>query len=153
MRWDEAAVAEMVARGPEFPRYCTPRSLRWYPSSARAEAAYDGACLRRNGVEYLSLIAYNARDLNLEYVFVSYRDSRNIAKPDPPTTAYRNPQYLHRGNSCGYPGGCNNISPQTPEIDGIRITGFPAEVVIWFWQDDPGSTEKPPDMVFVIRFD
>ena len=101
---------------------------------------------------YFSLIAYNARDLNLNYIFVSCPDSHNTTKPDPPTEPYRNPQFLHQGGSCGYPGGCNNISPQTPAIDNLQITGWPAQVVIWFWRDDPGSIDKSPDMVFVIDF-
>ena len=73
-------------------------------------------------------------------------------RPPSKMTGYHNPQYLHRGGSCGYPGGCNNISPRTPPIDNIQITAWPARVAIWFWRDDPGSELEAPDMVFVIEF-
>ena len=150
------AVPELYMRwetpNPNLSLYCAPRRLRWYPTNAQADVTYSTKCLRRNSVRLFSLIAYNARDWNLNYIFVSYQDSRNIAKPDPPTTPYDNPQFLHRGGSCGYPGGCNNISPQTPDIDNIQIAGWPAEVVIWFWRHNPGSIDKTPDMVFVIHF-
>jgi hypothetical protein len=149
MRWDQTTVVDSS----DFPLYCAPHHLHWFPSSAYAEVTYSAACLRENGVVFFSLIAYNARDLNLNYIFVSYQDSRNIVKSGAPTVPYNNPQFLHRGGSCGYSGGCNNISPQTPEIDNIQITGWPAKVVIWFWRHNPGSIDESPDMVFVIHFD
>ncbi len=153
MRWDAAAVAEVERFGQDAAFYCIPSDLSWFPTVPRATASYDAACLQRNGVSAFSLIAYNARDLNLNYIFVSYEASRNVTKSNPLGAAYRNPQYLHRGGGCGYPGGCNNISPQTPDIDNIQIAGWPVEVVIWFWRDEPGSVDQPPDIVFVLVFD
>ncbi|MBN1583997.1 MAG: hypothetical protein JXA89_25030 [Anaerolineae bacterium] len=152
LMWDAEIVKKAQAQGPDCPLYCHPYDLRWFPTSAQAEVTYSAACLEWNNAYYFSLLAYNARDWNLNYIFVSYSDSRNITKADLPATAYLNPQYLHRGNSCGYPGGCNNISPTTPQIDNIQITAWPAEIVIWFWQDDPGPVLASPDMTFVIHY-
>lgn len=132
--------------------YCAPRHLRWQPRLGRAEVTYDAECLRRNRAHSFSLAAYNARDLNLKYIYVSYRDSRNIVKQDEPTGAYENPQYIHQGPSCGFPGGCNNMSPQTPPIDDIRIVGWPVEVVIRLWENNPGTIEKHPDMEYIMHF-
>lgn len=131
---------------------CTPRSLRWYPKSGRAEVTYDAECFRRSGTYSFGLYAYNARDFNLRYIYVSYRDSLNIFKENEPAGAYANPQYIHQGGSCGYPGGCNNMSPATPPIDKIRISGWPVKVVIRLWENNPGSVSTPADMEYVMHF-
>jgi hypothetical protein len=135
-----------------FPLYCPPRGLHWFPRQSYAEVAYDASCISMRMNVPFNLIAYNARDLGLNYVFVSYPHSLNISKQDPPQTAYANPQFLHQGGSCGYPGGCNNMSPSTPEINGLRITALPAGVTVWFWSRRPASTEQKPDMTFIVRF-
>jgi hypothetical protein len=73
-------------------------------------------------------------------------------KQDAPQSPYANPQFLHQGGSCGYPGGCNNTSPPTPEIEGLQVTALPAKVVIWLWKQQPISLGQEPDMRFVIQF-
>ena len=132
--------------------YCAPYSLLWFPRQAYAEAEYRADCIDRIGGGFFDLIAYNARDLNLTYLYVSYPDSQGIAHSDPPDRAYANPQYIHQGSSCGYAGGCNNMSPYTPEIDGIRIQSLPAKVTIWLWKEDPSDPHRAPDMTFVLYF-
>ncbi|MBI5839719.1 MAG: hypothetical protein HZB19_06425 [Chloroflexi bacterium] len=132
--------------------YCAPRGLYWRPRDAAAEVTYDADCITQpHHAPYFDLIAYNARDFNLNYIYVSYPDSLNLTKSQAPDEPYANPQFIHRGNSCGYPGGCNNMSPQTPEIGRIRIIDFPASLVIWLWKDQPTSIEQPADMTFIIH--
>ena len=99
-----------------------------------------------------SLIAYNARDMNLNYIYLSLKDSRNLFKVNPPDSPCAIPHFIHRGGSCGYPGGCNNASPYTPEISDIEIERLDAQAVIWLWRQKPVSIEQPPDMTFVINF-
>jgi len=149
---DWKGLSESEILRPGFALDCAPTQLRWYPRERRGEATYDAQCVARTNSRLFDLIAYNARDLNLNYLYVSYADSRNISKPDPPASAYAIPHYLHRGSSCGYSGGCNNMSPPTPEIDALQIDGFPAQVVIWLWQRKPNAISQAPDMVFVIQF-
>jgi hypothetical protein len=149
---------------PDFPYYCLPESLWWWPKEAHAEVVYPvSRCLDRKNqwvIEPQSassaifdLVAYNARDMNLNYMYVAYADSLNIFKDDPPGKPYTIPQYIHRGQSCGYPGGCNNMSPSCPEIQHISIEALPAQTTIWLWERKPLSVERPPDMTFVIRFE
>jgi hypothetical protein len=152
-RWDKGDVDAFDADNLGSSRYCAPRYLRWHPHNQRAEVWYNAACMMGNNVWYFSLNALNARDLNLNYIYVSYEDSINITKDEVPTRAYRNPQFLHQGGSCGYPGGCNNISPRTPPIDNIQATGWPAQIVVWFWRSDPGTVDTAPEMEYVITFD
>jgi hypothetical protein len=148
--WQSLPEREITRSG--FALDCPPTQLRWQPSAARAEAVYEARCVARTNSRLFDLIAYNARDMNLNYIYVSYADSHSISKPNPPSAPYAIPQYIHRGGSCGYPGGCNNMSPPTPEIDALEITGFPAEAVIRLWTRKPASVEQTPDMVFVIQF-
>jgi hypothetical protein len=136
-----------------FPLVCPPSDLLWKPSQAYAEVTYATDCIAIRQDDWLfDLIAYNARDLNLNYIYVSYADSVNVTKQDQPQAAYANPQFIHRGTSCGYPGGCNNMSPPTSDLDGLQLTGLPAKIMIWFWIDQPASTRQAPDMRFVIYF-
>jgi len=137
---------------PTFTLTCLPHSFRWWPQQARAEVSYYASCVKRGGNYTFDLISYNARDLNLNYIYVSYQDSLNITHPDIPTAAYEIPHFIHQSSSCGYPGGCNNMSPYTPEIDGLKITALPAKVVVWLWEKEPSSLEQRPDTVFVINF-
>lgn len=135
-----------------FPLYCPPQNLRWHAQQAYAEVTYAADCIAKRQAPQFDLIAFNARDLNLNYIYVSYADSKNIVKQNPPTAAYANPQFIHKGGSCGYPGGCNNMSPMTPPIDGIQLTGLPASIMIWLWKEQPSSVAQTPDMRFVIHF-
>ena len=148
--WAHVSEAQILAPGVSLD--CAPTQLSWYPSERRAEVTYSAACVARTNSRYFDLISYNARDMNLNYIYVSYVDSHNISKPDPPAEPYAIPHYIHRGDSCGYPGGCNNMSPPSPVIDGLEITDFPSHVEIWLWQDEPNAISQPPDMKFVIQF-
>lgn len=148
--WWQGAITE--AELAAFPLYCVPRDLRWWPREAYAQVTYAASCIALRQESPFHLIAYNARDLNLNYIYVSYPDSSNIVKEDKPQAALANPQFLHQGGSCGYPGNCNNMSPYTPEIDGLKVARLPAKVVIWLWKRQPASPEQEPDMTFVVHF-
>lgn len=161
LAWDRARItAEQVAQ-PGFPLTCTPRSLRWWPAAARAMVTYDvSACVAAINAWALvpfetadaqfDLIAYNARDLGFDYLYVSLADSAGIGQADPPDAPVAIRQYLHRGGSCGYPGGCNNMSPHTPEIEGLLVRRLPARVSIRLWRTQPPSAVQAADMMFII---
>lgn len=135
-----------------FPLICPPQQLTWKPRDAYAEVSYDAACIRRRQKPELSLIAYNARDFGFDYIHVSYADSQNVSKANAPLAAYANPQFIHRGGSCGYPGGCNNMSPVTPDIDDIHLDALPAKVMVWLWREKPQSVAQVPDMRYAVHF-
>ncbi len=150
--FDKIRVSEADIRRPGFTFYCPAQQLIWEPENSYAEVTYDANCVSRLNYSCFDLIAYNARDLNLNYIYVAYDKSINISKATRPGQAYEIPQYIHQGESCGYPGGCNNMSPATPEIDGLSVVGLPARLEIWLWKDKPESTDTSPDMSFIIRF-
>jgi hypothetical protein len=113
---------------------------------------YDAACIAQRNYACFNLIAYNARDMNFGNLYVSYENSLNISKTNQPTEPYTIPQYIHQGDSCGYPGGCNNMSPITPEIDALSVVRLPAKAEIWLWKNLPASLETQPDFTYVIHF-
>ena len=146
------AVPEAEVLKPGVALDCPPGELLLNPRERWGVATYSANCIRGTNNRRFDLISYNARDFNLNYIYVRYEESRNIAKEDPPTAPFAISHFLHQGDSCGYPGGCNNMSPPSPEIDFLEITGFPAEVVVWLWEAEPDSVDQPPDMVFYLRF-
>lgn len=150
--WDRTRISEAQIRQPGFAFYCEPTRLRWLPQTSRVEVIYSSECAARIGYRYIDLISYNARDFNLNYIYVSYTDSINIGKNPQPTEAYAIPHYIHQGGSCGYSGGCNNMSPPSPPIDGLELTSLPARIVVWLWREMPDTLENPPDLVYVISF-
>ena len=164
LSWDRARITGPDLAGPDFPFYCRPTSLRWWPQAARAAAVYDVsgylAELNRRTTypmtvadASLDLIAYNARDMGLSYLYLSLADSDNLSASSPMQAPMAISQFLHAGNSCGYPGGCNNMSPRVPELVNIHIERLPARATIWLWRDKPAGMDQPPDMTFTIDFE
>jgi hypothetical protein len=139
------------SRLPGFPLICPPQQMIWKPREAYAEVSYDAACIRGRQKPEFSLISYNARDFGFDYIYVSYADSQNVSKATIPTDAYANLQFIHRGGSCGYLGGRNNMSPVTPDIDDIRLEGLPAKVMVWLWKGKPKSVVQASDMRYAIH--
>jgi len=163
LAWDKARIAAQDLADPDFPHYCPVVGLHWWPLDARAEATYDvSACLAAMngwtlyplGVADASfdLVAYNARDLGLAYLYWSPEDSQNLSASDAMQGPIAISQFIHRGSSCGFSGGCNNMSPRVPELCGIQIERLPARAVIRLWRDRPASAEQSADMTFVLVF-
>ncbi len=95
------------------------------------------------------LAAYNARDLGYNFIQVDGRISRGLSRPG--CTAIGIPQFIHCGGSCGYPGGCNNMSPAVRELDDYKLTALPAQMIIYLWRQKPGSN-TPADFTIVMNF-
>lgn len=148
--WWSGRIAEQQLE--TYQLICNPEELIWYPQNRKAEVTYNALCIQKGQAFSFGLIAYNARDLNLNSIYVYYLDSLNITKSDAPTIPIKIPQYIHQGNSCGYPGGCNNMSPYTPELDELHILDFPAHLVVWLWNSVNASLQQDPDMIWTIHF-
>ncbi len=163
LEWDRNRISKENLNDPEFPFYCKPLALVWNPQQARAEVTYDVSAhisrlnqyaVKPLGIEHATfdLIAYNARDLGLEYLHLSPGDSRNILQTNSPEHVFRITHFLHCGGSSGYPGGSNNMSPFTPDVSGIQIVQLPAEAHVRLWHEKPEDVTDAPDMTFIIRF-
>jgi hypothetical protein len=162
--WNQSKVTEAALNDPGFPFTCMPRALKWFPRSARGEAVYNvSQCMQRMSqwaTEPLTLkhmtfdlIAFNARDLNMNYMAVSFKDSANIEQWERSEAVFQISHFIHRGGSCGYPGDCNNMSPATPEISAYWLTAVPARMHVKLWRNAPKSKDQTADMVFTILFE
>lgn len=99
----------------------------------------------------LGLVGYNARDLGFGYLALDAAHSTGVywfGKPEEPE-ALR--QFVHTGPSCGYPGGCNNMSPDLP---GMRVTftSLPAIAVFKLWRERPADPlSTAPALTFSLE--
>lgn len=144
-----------------IPLECAASQAVIYPRESRQEITYNvsnylRACAKivdlpkQLGNAPFDLVAYNARDFGFNYIAVSPRYSRNINKvSERPIEII---QYIHCGNSCGYNGGCNNMSPGIEALDGLTLKGVPAQACVYLWRNRPSSVEQTPDFIVTINF-
>ncbi len=141
--------------------YPVPYGLFWSPDLKSAKVRYDISAFWREELGYhyeseagfkrtLDLRAYNAHDLGFNYLYLIPEQSRNVTSGNPGDKAIYLRQFIHCGGSCGYSGGCNNMSPTMPEVN-ITPVALPATAVIALWRKEPGSTHQTPDMTFTIE--
>jgi len=132
--------------------------LLWRSDRSYARVKYRISDYFREGRRYryknveeqkLVLIAYNARDLGFGHFYVVPERSKNVISVNKKKEAVLIKHFLHCGHSCGYPGGCNNMSPDMPEAE-ITIKSLPASAYIKLWRERPSDINQKHDMVFVI---
>ena len=162
--WNKTRITETDLNRPDFPYACSPQDLRWQPRNSQVQVTYDiTQCLARLsrwtiGNTTLAdvafdLTAYNARDLNLNYIQLIQAESPNVKFSVAFNSPIVEPEMIHRGGSCQYPGGCNNASPYIPQISELTLQAVPAQLTIYLWKDDPTPLRlTQPDMRFVIYF-
>ncbi|MEZ0223861.1 MAG: hypothetical protein ACAH83_04855 [Alphaproteobacteria bacterium] len=136
--------------------YPVPLHLYWQPDGSLAMAEYDIASFKKDSQEigdgvctsgHMTLVAYNARDLGYNFLYVDPKKSTFFAAK--PRVAQIT-QMFHKGDNCGYAGGCNNMSPRQSELE-IVVTGLPATAYIKLWKEQPADMNGPADMVFVLK--
>ena len=149
---------DILGAGGESPPHISPASLEWRSDSARATARYEVgdyfAFLSRaspGSDRELALVGYNAVDFGFRYLWVNVEKSTNIEWPSDSRYAFRIPQYIHCGPSCGYPGGCNNMSPAQAKNLRFVVKDLPAKILMSLWRDKPLSNDERPDMIFEIE--
>lgn len=147
---------------PGFPYRAIPENLRWWPERSRAEVTYNltgylselnhwTAAPKSIADAKFDLIALNARDLNMNYIWVDYGKSINITKDGEPDTAAGITQHFQRSNDCGLPGGCNDLDASMPDIQGLQIRSLPAKLIICLWSERPAAVTDTPDLTYVIN--
>ncbi len=155
-------VSEAALEKETFPFYAPPENLRWWPERSRIEVTYDlsdyfsaldhwtAKTLSVGDVSF-DLIALNARDLNMNYIWVDYDQSLNVSKDKAPADAFAIPHNLHSSNDCGLSGGCNSLDASAPEIQGLWVKGLPAKLILYLWTNRPSSTTDTPVITYVIN--
>ncbi len=155
-------VSDSDARSKSYPIFPEPSRLRWYPKKGQAEVTYRVSSYISQVKStfgysdydmdgHFGLEMINARDLGLKYVYIPPQWAYNITVESPMTGPMLIPQFIHCGGSCGYPGGCNNMSPATAQLDGFNRLKLPARMTIMFWKNAPMTGKEPADMTFTIN--
>jgi hypothetical protein len=144
---------------PAVALYPGPVMLYWDTSGKAARVVYNVASFwsaytqyypdRHDEYHQFTLIAYNARDLGCSYISIAADDLKNVDLLVAPGTIHKIKQFIHSGGSCGYPGGCNNMSPFQREME-IVVRQLPARIRLKLWRSIPTASHNAPDMVFTI---
>lgn len=157
----EKLTEEDIAR-PDFPYCWNPVQLSISPRLKQMDVTYDVSGFEKTLKLFESrlkdtarnrdfgLIAYNARDFGYEYIYVPIDKSTNIDNLNRMSEPVAIEQYIHCGNTCGCPEGCNNMSPARPPFDHFRFKDLPATVKALLWKQKPSSKDAPPDMTVTI---
>ena len=142
--------------------YYGPHLLRWWPGERRMEAHYDTSERFRSLMavkdtdpsmsRYLvmGLHVINARDFGFNWMYIDLSKSEKIYQSVHVAMPFQLQDFIHCGSSCGYPGGCNNVSPTTQELNWVLAQAIPAKIHALLWQDKPASLDTRPDMTFDI---
>ena len=161
--WDQNKLSEKELSDSEFPFLWLPSIIRIFPAKKIMQIAYDVSRFNkklkdydrfladREPIDEFGLVAYNARDFGYNYLYVPIEESKNIINTKGVKTPVKIEQYIHLGNSSGYPGGCNNMSPAQDELDHFQLKDLPARVKIKLWKSNPGTPSKDADMTVFIE--
>ena len=152
----DKGVANITDRKPreQYPR---PISLEWSINKKRARVVYAVKsfwagnilnCPKVKSHEF-SLIAYNARDLGYKFMFIDLKKSPNVSLQSGTPQVFAIPQFIHTGGSCGYKGGCNNMSPFCADLE-IKVKKLPSKVFCKLWRRKPVNQHSPADMEFEL---
>lgn len=146
-----------------LPLDCEPAQIYFYPPQAREDITYNVSNFLKESARYVDLpkqlssakfdlVAYNARDFGYNFLAVSPQYSRNISRTH--ATPVPINQFIHCGNSCGYPGGCNNMSPYSKELFDLTLGALPAQAVIYLWKKKPQAPSQlqRPDFMVILNF-
>jgi len=160
--WNPDRITSVEVNNPNFPFFWGPEQLQFDAKNSSATVIYNvtdyiarinatGKLEKPITTPNFSLVAYNARDFGYQYIYLDMRKSSNISNMHSTFQPTRLRQMIHCGGTCGFPGGCNNMSPFMKEIDRLGFTDLPAKAVVSLWKQDPGTIEQRPDFTMIIQ--
>ncbi|MBE6449334.1 MAG: hypothetical protein E7013_01350 [Alphaproteobacteria bacterium] len=94
----------------------------------------------------------NARDFGVSYVYadkvrgIKFKNKKNVS-----SGVYQFKDFIHLGGSCGYPGGCNNGSPEQPELV-FKVFEKNSYIHFKLWKNKPKSKNDKADITYEIYF-
>lgn len=144
-----------------LPLECAPSQAVIYPRQSKEEITYNVTNFLQASAKIVDLplqlgsapfdvVAYNARDFGFNYLAVSPRYSQNVNRTsDRPIEIA---QHFHCGDSCGYNGGCNNMSPNIEGLHSLSLKALPARAYVYLWRARPSSVDQAPDFMVQLNF-
>jgi hypothetical protein len=95
----------------------------------------------------------NARDLGYPYVLLEPHGSKGIFKTVPSGAPFTESNaFYHVGNSCGFNGGCNNLSPKIPALSDWSLHTLPAQAAFKLWKSEPANITMDADVEVLLKF-
>lgn len=161
--WHPDRISVQDLERPDFPYTWSPSQIRWWPQSATGQVIYDVSAYNEKLFQWraklkephidprFGLVAYNARDFGFNFLALDIGNSSHVKNLEKQRKPIQIKQHLHCGKSCGYAGGCNNMSPATKAIENIKYTRLPARACIHLWKEQPRSMAERPDFTFYIE--
>lgn len=128
--------------------------IRWHPRERLVRIDYDlsNHVAMKTEVQSakieLGLATMNAQDFGMRFIQLDLERSQGVVLASPERNGLR--QYLHRGGSCGFAGGCNNGSPGTPELD-FELTEVPAVIYGRLWAEPSEAADADLDFEIHLR--
>jgi hypothetical protein len=161
--YDEDKIQEVDLVRNDLPLCWEPTFIKWWPQQSLMQVEYPVSKFNQDLYDWrmrlrsdkilpaFGVVAYNAVDFNLNYIYVDTARSINIENINKPAAeAVKILHMIHCGGTCQIPGGCNNMSPEMKAIDKIKYTALPARAWVSLWRDKPGNIHVKPDMVVYI---
>jgi hypothetical protein len=161
--WKKDAITKSDLDDPDFPYAWHLKSLSFWPDKKVAQAVYlvsdfnhqmfvfKDKLTTQTIVPAFNLACYNARDFGYNWIWLDEENSSNIENVNhPPKEPVRIIQMFHCGGTCGFAGGCNNMSPMIPAIDRIKYSRLPAKAAVRLWKEKPSSVDQAPDVSFYV---
>ena len=134
--------------------YPKPTSLIWQQMGSWGRVTYDitsyyqkARLYRYTNGQDLYLTDYNARDQGFNSLAIDSALSKNIIGTFDRIIPIV--QFIHTGGSCGYPGGCNNMSPTQAELN-VQWNSLPARIYVKLWKLPVRNAAQKSDMDFII---
>lgn len=160
--WNQNAVTTTALETGNIPFSISPENLRWWPGRSRIEVTYNlseylillnrwTASTNRVSNASFDLIAYNARDLNMNFIWADYDQSINVSKEIVPPNVFEISHKIQHNNDCGLAGECNTLDANTPEIQDLKVKNLPAKLILYLWNDRPAAQTDTPDLTYVIN--
>lgn len=156
--WDVEANSDFC--NSEYARFI-PKSLKYSEKDNLIIAEYEVSKdfpdiyinIANKGYRYpIQLSGMNALDFGYKYVYAFNTKNIEMTYPNNITEnveMFRD--YIHVGSSCGYEGGCNNISPMQND-KMISVQALPAEINLKLWKKQPRDKYSRADMYYRIVF-
>lgn len=126
--------------------YLFPQSLRVESEDKRMMIGYSLSNLNREDPGLpIQLVTYNAQDAGFHWLAFDTQSLKGVSLKKSSSLVLLK-QFVHTGSSCGYPGGCQNMSPGQEELV-FKIDSLPATIRMKLWRRKPSAPEKKEDLL------
>ena len=146
-----------------FPVYPRPLYLEWSFDKSMAKSKYDLTGFYGDkvfvGLDHLIdgfvFERMNAIDFGYNYIYIDPEMSEGVTSKEEGglvEDVHWMRSFIHQGSSCGYPGGCNNSSPNQPKLY-FNVDELPARIYCKLWKQRPKNKKDYADFVFIVELE